>query len=197
MKRLTALRPGQSKRSTVPRITGITSAAVPFILFLIDELAAALKAIPGKVIVIINTCGSGAGVYAASIVNGAVEEEFDPEQFSAQVIRAFANADEDGNEVVAQTGELRETNKFYVLTSSAHRESTWGYDETGGIFVTGIVNGIGSSGAMPADTNSDGCVALNELYHYTYTYTFNETKDDEPQHVQVYPEDSDYELFIR
>ena len=164
---------------------------------LIDELAAALKAIPGKVIVIINTCGSGAGVYAASIVNGAVEEEFDPEQFSAQVIRAFANADEDGNEVVAQTGELRETNKFYVLTSSAHRESTWGYDETGGIFVTGIVNGIGSSGAMPADTNSDGCVALNELYHYTYTYTFNETKDDEPQHVQVYPEDSDYELFIR
>ncbi len=169
---------------------------IPNHLF-IDELAAALKAIPGKVIVIINTCGSGAGVYAASIANGAVEEEFDPEQFGAQVIRAFANADEDGNEVVAQTGELRESNKFYVLTSSAHRESTWGYNETGGIFVTGIVNGIGSSGAMPADTNSDGCVALNELYHYTYTYTFNETKDDEPQHVQVYPEDSDYELFIR
>lgn len=169
---------------------------IPDKLF-IDELATALKAVPGKVIVIINTCGSGAGVYAANISNGAVEEAFDADLFSAQVIRAFADADENVDEVTAQTGELRVSNKFYVLTSSAHRESTWGYGEAGGIFVIGLVDGIGRFGRMPADTNEDGCVTLNELYNYTYAYTLNETKDDEPQHVQVYPENDAYELFIR
>jgi len=162
----------------------------------IEELANALKKIPGKVIVMINTCGSGAGVYAASISNGIVEEEFDAEQFDNNIIRVFADNDETAEEVEAQTGELRVSNKFYVLTSSAHKESSWGSDMDGGIFVENVVNGVGSSGSMPADSNSDGYLTLQELYRYAYDHTLSDSAST-PQHVQVYPANSSYQLFRR
>lgn len=172
---------------------------IPNYLF-IDELATALKAVPGKVIVMINTCGSGAGIYAAGLNNGVFEEDFDPDLFNEHVIRAFADADEGVEEVSAQTGELRVTNKFYVLTSSAHKETTWGYNETGGIFVTGVLEGIGLSGSMPADSNADGFTTLNELYRYAYDYVLNDPYLQSYQiiqRVQVYPTNSSYKLFKR
>ena len=116
------------------------------------------------------------------------------------MIRAFADADEGVEEVSAQTGELRVTNKFYVLTSSAHKETTWGYAETGGIFVTGVSEGIGLSGSMPADSDADGFTTLNELYRYAYDYVLNEPYLQSYQiiqRVQVYPTNSSYKLFKR
>ena len=165
-------------------------------LLVLDELASALKEIPGKVIIMINTCGSGAGVYAASISNGVVEEAFDAEQFDNSIIRAFAAVDEPMEDVEAQTGELRVPNKFYVLTSSAHKEYSWGNSVNGGIFSRSVLSGVGSSGSIPADTDSDGYLTLQELYRYSYDYTLADSGST-PQHVQVYPANSSYQLFRR
>ena len=167
---------------------------IPNKLF-IDELAQALKAVNGKVIIWIDTCGSGAGIYASDISAGAgYEEDFDSDWFTSNVIQTFAAADEAMQEVSELTGELRVSNKFYVLTSAAHKETSWGYS-SGTVFAKGVGAAIGTSGKMPADKNpQDGTVTLDELYSYVYNRGISEQN---PQHVQVYPTNSTYQMFSR
>jgi len=189
---------------------------------LLGELANALKAVPGKVIVILESCGSGAAVYANS-GNGksdrkalleAVKKR--TEAFDAEVIRAFANADtgvrvqvdaSDSGDTRANTGEFRVDNKFYVLTASDYNELSWGNemmdaDRSYNYFTLWLVQGIGVSGAMPADANNNGQTTLNELYRYISDvgdeYPFRPTSGGVYyQHVQVYPTKSNYVLFCR
>ena len=48
---------------------------------------------------------------------------------------------------------------------------------------------------MPADNNpADGIVTLQELYRYVYDYVI---EYENAQHVQVYPENSSYQMFTR
>lgn len=189
---------------------------------LLKDLASALQAVPGKVIVILESCGSGAAVYANNSSGGsdrkAMFETFKKrsEAFDAAAIRAFANADtgvrvrygaSDSGDTRANTGEFRVENKFYVLTASRYQELSWGNeaedaDRAYNYFTLWLVQGIGVSGAMPADANNNGQTTLNELYRY-----ISDIGDDFPftpssgevyyQHVQVYPNDSDYVLFCR
>ena len=189
---------------------------------LLKDLAGALQAVPGKVIVILESCGSGAAVYANNSSGGsdrkAMFETFKKrsEAFDAAAIRAFANADtgvrvrygaSDSGDARANTGEFRVENKFYVLTASRYQELSWGNevedaDRAYNYFTRWLVQGIGVSGAMPADANNNGQTTLNELYRY-----ISDIGDEFPftpssgevyyQHVQVYPNDSDYVLFCR
>ncbi len=170
----------------------------------LEVLASALKEVPGKVIVFIGACGSGAAIYGngatpndlAQIANGEAA-------FGEAVIQAFAAVDEPLEQLddeVSNTGEFRDS-KFYVMTAAAHQEESWGYEydrETMDgynnfpLFIKqGVMNG------KPADTNGNGIVTLNELYNYVYPRCY----DDGPfwstfynayvyQHVQVYPENS-------
>ncbi|MBP3657154.1 MAG: hypothetical protein J6K32_10720 [Clostridia bacterium] len=89
----------------------------------IYELANELKKIPGQVIVQLNSCGSGSAILAA----GGEAEPFDGEAFEAEIIEAFARADEEciaeaggaifgGNMVEDAHGEMRVNGKFYVIT---------------------------------------------------------------------------------
>lgn len=184
------------------------------------DLAAKLKKVPGKVIVIIQTCGSGAAIYSPYDTQNAVSNaQARAAAFDAALIKAFADADpglivaNDGttyenNGVVPNLGDFRVENKFYVLTASRYLETSWGYesyshdpDDSNNLFTTWLCEGIGTSGSMPADTNNDKIVTLNELFKYiskvgddygiwdgsTYNY----------QHVQVYPKNSSYKLFKR
>ncbi len=156
-------------------------------LLLLKELADKLKTINGKVIIWTDTCGSGAGVYASDISGSAYEDDFDNELFTNMVIQTFAEADEGIQEIIEETGELRVSNHFYVLTSSAHKENSLTY-----VFARALKNAIGTSGSMPADTNpQDGYVTLKELYNYAYDAAV------ENQHIQVYPSNSSYQLFKR
>jgi len=189
---------------------------------LLKDLAAALQAVPGKVIVILESCGAGAGVYANSS-NGKSDRKalFEAakkrtEAFDAAAIRAFANADtgvrvrygaSESGDTRANTGEFRVENKFYVLTASRYQELSWGMeqydaDRSYNYFTLWLVQGIGVSGTMPADANNNGQTTLDELYRYISDvgddYAFSPKKDEVYyQHVQVYPENSNFVLFCR
>ncbi|MBR3017025.1 MAG: caspase family protein [Clostridia bacterium] len=140
-----------------------------------------------KVIVLIDTCGSGAPVVQAG------ESDFDETLYNRAIISAFAAADP-GIKVKGadKTGELR-SSKFEVITASNNGETSYGFS-TGSNFTNYIVAGIGTLGSMPADSNSDGYVTTNELYTYTYGKCTHATN---PQHPQVWPIASTYQLFWR
>jgi len=168
-------------------------------------------AVPGKVIVLLNACGSGAALYQP----GHPENSYDPAaqamaSFDAAAVRAFSGldegiwVDEDGQGVsdavvAANAGEVRLANRVYVLTAARHGEKGW----TGGSKLTGptswfvkwLTDGIG--GNMPADTNKDKRVTLGELFTYVSgkSNTTPVGSEGEYQHVQVYPSNSDFAMF--
>ncbi len=80
---------------------------------------------PGKVIVLLGSCGSGAAIVSNGkityVPNASSEAD---ERFNEAAIRAFAEADP-----AANTGEFRES-KFYVMTAAAHQESSWGQESS-------------------------------------------------------------------
>ena len=189
---------------------------------LLKDLADTLKAVPGKVIVILESCGAGASVYAnggnaSNADKKALYEEAkkQTEAFDAAVIRAFSSVDPGA--LASNTGEFRVSNKFYVLAASRYQELSWGWEsgnaETSYNYFTlwltegvGIVRRSGGSGfdvtaTMPADANNNGQATLNELYRYVSkvgdNYPFNIDGTVYYQHVQVYPANSDYVLFCR
>lgn len=185
---------------------------------LLKDLANALNAVPGKVIVVLESCGAGAAVYPnggnSSNDGKALYEDIKRRatQFDEAVIRAFSGADPgivvtlQPNDVQANTGEFRVDNKFYVLTASRYQELSWGMEsgksETSyNYFTMWLTQGIGTSGAMPADANSNNQTTLDELYRYISKvgddYQFKTDGGVYYQHVQVYPADSDYVLFCR
>ena len=175
----------------------------------LEDLAACLKAVPGKVIVFIGACGSGAAIYGngatpndlAQVINGE-------DAFGEAVIQAFAAVDEpleDLDDEATNTGEFRDS-KFYVMTAAAHQEESWGYEydretmdgyNTFPLYISqGVMNG------KPADSDGNGTVTLNELYNYVYPRCYDEGPFWSTfynayvyQHVQVYPENSSYGLF--
>ena len=181
---------------------------------LISDLAKALKAVPGKVIVIIETCGSGAAIYSP----GISENQYNTVRnaatsFDAEVIRAFSQADP-GIRVrvpgrsntkgapTPNTGELRVENKFYVLTATRYQEDSYGTERGPyNFFTKWLTDGIGTSGRMSADANSNGETTLSELFDYISAvgdnYPVEFPEGTFYQHVQVYPKNCNYGLFRR
>ena len=141
----------------------------------------------GDVIVFIESCGAGSAIYK----NG--NADFDAEKFTQLAIEAFAAEDQRCVENKG-VGAMRKS-KYYVLAAAAHHEESWGYEgetpaESGNMFTDWLIEGIGKSGHMPADTNNNNTVSLKELYTYIKQY-------DDYQHVQVYPTTGTYYLFKR
>ncbi len=174
---------------------------------LLDDLASALQAIPGKVIVILESCGSGAAVFEtyAEENDAAANAIANAKAFDQAVIDAFAAADT-GVVVndVENTGEFRVENKFYVLCASRYLESSWGSEYYKyNYFTKWLTDGIGTSGTMKADKDGDkdGTTSLKELFKYISkvgdSYAFRTTSGSYYQHVQAYPKSSTYGLFSR
>ena len=179
----------------------------------LSELRDLLLDVPGKVIVILGSCGSGAAVYAN---NGAVSDgqrlARAAEAHNARVVDVFRSADPGVVDATyaANTGELRRANKFYVLTAAAYREESWGTEDItpgteygNNYFALWLAEGVGKSGDMPADSryagNKNGMVDLHELYRYIAGVGDHFPVDDGTyfyhQHVQVYPSDVRYTMF--
>ena len=179
----------------------------------LNDLAAALKKVPGRVVVLLDSCGSGAAVSSVTGQVGAAEGEspaeeqiydFDPDTFNESVISAFASADDGNSMMSSKYRDLVVKNKFYVITASKVYENSqdlyldyvWG-----SAFSRGIVTGGGYSyynssysGSMPADTNKNKSVTLEEMYAYARTYAaraVDYVSDGEAaQHVLRYPSNS-------
>ena len=168
---------------------------------LMSELASCLKAIPGKVIVILESCGSGAAIYNGTDGDAAAAND----AFVNEVIRVFAENDSNIEVYDANTGEFRVSNKFYVLTASAYLQLSWGSESRRcNYFTKWLTEGIGTSGSMPADTNygnGDGKLTLEEAYSYVSAvgdnYTFYDGYSYYTQQVKRYPEYSSFQLFTR
>lgn len=172
---------------------------VPKGYYKIPDLADLLQSVPGKVIVIFDSCGSGASIYQEEgAENAQIAASFD-----AAVIDAFAAADPGAFDegFAANTGELRVTNKYYVLVAARHRESSMASDYAS-YFTGWLTDGVGLVGDMPADADRNRYVTLNELFKYIKKVgndfpIYDDDGNVHYQHVQVYPKKSGFRLFYR
>ena len=165
-----------------------------------------LEKIPGDVIVILSSCGSGAAITR----NGLGQVDNQAAAFDEEVVRVFAEGNDRARKsaIRANTGEFLDRDKFYVLTSCEYRTQSYWHtrgddlDQAYHYFTKWLTEGVGKSGNMPADRmywgNNNGIVELDELYKYISEVGNNTpiTVDGEKfyQHVQVYP-NYGYQLF--
>lgn len=184
-----------------------------------EELAELLAGVPGRVIVILDSCGSGAAISDGAGEKGlktgasnispqavfyddiSVEKEFadnapgfDPVVFNESIINAFSLY----NSISPYSAELRQP-KFLVLTSSAYEENsetTMNGGVWGGLLTRGISAAVGRdfntgvwSGNYSADSDNDGLVTLNELHKFCVSYVGGR------QQVLCYPPNDNLAIF--
>ncbi len=168
----------------------------------LSSLADALAAIPGRIIVLLGTCGSGAAVYAGNAAGGGEAKAADA--FNSAAIRAFRRVDPGVSVLSPNIGEFRKQNKFYVLTATAFQQESWSVrDQSYNLFPHWLIEGVGSAGDRPADAkyegNGDGIVDLHELYSYISAVGDNHVIWSgfipHTQQVQVYPPNVRFEMF--
>ena len=164
------------------------------------ELARALGNVPGRIIVILGSCGSGSAVYDEQ---SARDLEAAAKADNQAAVRAFSKANAEEKERVSpKTSEMRVWDKFYVLTASAYHEDSYGWEESYGeaynYFTRWLTEGVGTSGRMPADGDGDGLLTLKELHAYISDVgDYTNLGFNLHQHVQAYPENSGFVLFRR
>ncbi len=183
----------------------------------IADLADLLSNIPGKVIVILDSCGSGAAISDGTGTKGTAKKSgnmndadfgFDPEAFNLSVLEAFSSRDtalNGRNETdyppgLLRAGELKQT-KFHVITGSAYEENslTTMIDNIwGGVLTRGIAFANGCSypdaqysGNLPADNNDDNSLNFGELSEYCKEYAADS------QTVMSYSAGLDMIVFMR
>lgn len=201
-------------RSTDPKQAGRLYCKYKKTWILLQELAGRLTRVKGKVIVLLETCGPGAALrdvnYAAPGSNRTApeQEETDDTAFREAAIHAFTAADpglrvyrsgvetaDSGADQGVMASNLFLTEKFIIMVASGYLEASYSIGtDTSNLFPNKLCKGVGTSGAMPADTecgNGDGRLTVNELFLYVYKTTkYRQTPE-------VYPKDSDYVLFLR
>ncbi len=151
------------------------------------ELASALSQVKGRVIVVMDSCHSGAAIGKSA---GSLTDAF-----NESAIAAFR-----GDGETAQWADLANS-KFIVITAASYSESSWdgSYDGSGtrqGAFTAAFIKGLGCSypngtysGSMPADTDKNLSVTLKEIYTYASRQAQTWTSGD-AQHAQYYGTDS-------
>ena len=163
----------------------------------ISELAAALSKVKGRVIVIMDSCHSGAAIGKSA--------ESEAKAWSRAVIEAFSGYTVNGT----KSGELAQS-KFIVIAAAHSSQYSWdgSFDGSGyaqGAFTSAIIkgmactypNGAYTGNSMPADSNSDKLITLKELYDYAQKTAYNWTSSTgEPQQAQYWGNDSEV-LFRR
>lgn len=173
----------------------------------LQELANSLNQVKGSVIVILDSCGSGAGIdspyYSSSEkTDFSARSTFSAEDFNNSAVSAFSNLD---NGFQSKYLELVKANKFYVITAAAMHQQSWDILKggiKGGALTRGLVKGAGYNytsfkvgAGMPADKNSDYSVSLEEAWRYAQSVVNSLT--DQKQDVMRYPRGSSFSLWSK
>lgn len=153
----------------------------------VDELERELRKIPGKIVIILDSCNSGGFIKKGKNTKPQKDglDSSDSleklEEYNASIIDAFSNK---------RSKAYLTSDKYKVITASAMDE--WAYEldyvdgwGIGGEFTRAFVTGNGYKGKFLADTNKDDKVSLDEIYKYTKARV-NESS------VQVYPVNDKY-----
>lgn len=193
-----------------PGALGCVNSARQESWLLLRELADELEAVPGEVIVVIESCGSGAAVYdpahpeyqnsASGLTADAIVNAF-PDQKLDRTEDVIYIYDENGSGQIVQSriGEFRVPDKFYVLCATRYLQDSWGTEDipAHNYFTQWLTDGVGTAGRMPADADRSGVLTLNELFSYISSVGDNRQFGSygDTQQVQVYPAGSSYELF--
>ena len=159
------------------------------------DLERELRAIPGTVVVLIDSCGSGGAIGAAS----------EYENFAKGITGAFSGAAIRGS-------------KYKVLASAGLDQDSYriafNADAGAGIMATAFARALcdgagwdidrGDRGTMGADSNYDGSITLDELYQYMRSrvdwylgVASSLTGQTYRQSVQVWPEGDPFVIFRR
>lgn len=164
----------------------------------LKEFAEALSNVPGKIIVILDSCGSGAAVADKDLTTVlTLGSDFDAVEFNEQVIEAFSAYDADTMERSKEFAN----EKFFVLTASAYEQNSRSVminNLWGGAFTRGIAGSCGYNynlqswnELMSGDADRDDILTLKECYSYAAEFV------RKYQNAQVYPENSSFKLFYR
>ena len=198
---------------------GVTRNHTEFLPF--SDLVSWLNSyVRGEVIVVIESCGAGAAIYSTDAEQNGTGSGSSSDANAAAVwtnraISAFAAGDpgirqetDPGNVAESNTvGDMRVLNKYYVLAAARYGGNSYGYNDSGYLFIKELCNGVGSKGNSPADSNGNGngTVDLAELFRYIQlsdgqwcTGFYNDWYEEYCQHVQRYPASgtgSTYPLF--
>jgi len=154
----------------------------------VDELEAALSAIPGIKVVFIDTCHSG-GFIGKSVFGN--DEDYNNDYltiFNDTIINVFASK--------PLSKDLLTSDEYQVLTSSHWYEVSYEiHPDSGdpfGVFTQGLYEGSSLSNNTPADLNQDDRIALQEAYNFISQWVASIRIN---QNVQVHPLNSSFVIF--
>ena len=153
------------------------------------ELASILEQYKGKFVVMLDCCH--AGTIISKDNTGEANEEASTKYFDLdEFVSGFSNMNGD-----EKAGEMIDS-KFLVLCSSSSSE----YSSGGALSLATKYWSLGSGwnpvqqsqGSLIADQNYNNRITLNELYSYSREQVL---KQNHKQHIEVYPENSQFVLF--
>ena len=183
-------------------------------------LESSLRTVPGRVVVILDSCGSGAAISKSmgkASQKGTTASE--AKRFSMSARSIFQKNDRfiqpmEGS-LIAKSGEFI-NNKYYVIAACQTGTSSWAFafDSAGHkaslltyILVESLGSQYGVNGStrtrspIPSDTNGDGLASLAECYAYISSRVAEAQKEfpfkvgEKPQVPVVYPENSSQTIF--
>jgi hypothetical protein len=158
----------------------------------VDELALALRNIPGTKVVILDSCHSG-GFIGKELFSRGIPGNDNLRQFNENILESFALHD-----TLLAKGNLA-SGEFKVIVSASGDQQCWETlnhpidDNPFAYFSASLCGGCGYNNfnfPAPADRNMDSRITLNEIYLYIDTSLSHLEQD-----VQVYPQNSSF-IFI-
>lgn len=163
----------------------------------LEALAGYLSGVKGRVIVVLDVCGTGSAMLSASEEASAAAA---PEALAASALNAFIEADVpliSEGEVISRSGEFRVPNKFQVIAGAGYHEPSQGNNAKGSFLSVWLSNAVGSSGPMPGDLDDDGALSLLEYREWAAQEGEERGKrDGRTGHVQIYPALSDFVFLM-
>ena len=186
-------------------------------LVTVSQLRAALDQVPGRKILIIDACFSGAHILGEDSGNDASMPEvaesaagFTAEDFLNSFMEGFStpNGSAGGRRARAAAGGSR----YFIMTAVSDSEYSYEYGvgaSSYGLFTRHLTMGCGYDGNsgkpcdLLADANDNGVITFQEAYAYATTHMREEeinggyTDPEDQQHAQVSPVNCDWFGFLR